>query len=862
LRRRQTLSRPAQLDRLNKTDRALINEIIMLKFVYKKFYEAISPSHIVTLVRRDFIFNNSKLHIMKNVNVISVIILMITIICSLGQPSNSFSNPSNNNSQPKYSLVKVFVNTPEDMKNINNTGLHFDHVENHGDYLETWLSEDELTLLGRSGVRFETVIDNFETYYRENNRITQFEIEAALRQSREAYNVSHSIFGSMGGYLTLTEVLNKLDSMRLEYPNLISEKFSIGNTIENRQMWTVRVSNNPNVATGRPEVWFHSLIHAREPMSMMQNIYFIYWLLENYNIDPIATYIMNNRELYFTPVFNPDGYEYNRSTNPSGGGMWRKNRRINTGGSFGVDLNRNYGTYALWNSSNNGSSTSPTSDTYRGTSPFSEPETQNAMNFVISRNFKGILSYHTYGNYLIRPWGYVDAPTPDEHVFQSFSQDMVLHNHYTLGRSNQTVAYGVRGVTDDWYYSDSAHNSAIAMTPEVGTSTDGFWPLQSRIMILAASTISQNTYFALSCGAYVEPWKSNLSKEQYTAGEQGTLNVYYKNKGLLNAENVKIELISQNPALTIQTGTFSYPDIASFATDSLTFNFTISSATPVNTALKATLVFKQDNTNTVYSQDVYVPVGGGNILLLDSAENGLTRWTAVGGWGLTTSQSYSPNNSFTDSPTGNYSNSTTRSLTLTTALNVSSSPVLKLSYWYKHTIDTLDNAYIDISKDNGVTWKSAKFYNKTVNAWTRDVIDISSLAGSTPTLKIRFSMVSNGTVTADGIYIDNIKLIGYNVTPTSIINNVQVPSEYSLSQNYPNPFNPETVIRYSLNENRFTTLKIFNVLGKEMATLVNENQNAGSYSINFNASNLSSGMYFYRIESGTFVATKKMLLIK
>ncbi|MEZ4689628.1 MAG: M14 family zinc carboxypeptidase [Ignavibacteria bacterium] len=120
--------------------------------------------------------------------------------------------------------------------------------------------------------------------------------------------------------------------------------------------------------------------------------------------------------------------------NPNGGGFWRKNRKLNSGTTYGVDLNRNYGTYEFWNSSNNGSSTSPSSDTYRGTSPFSEIETQNAMNFVNSRNFKGVLSYHTYGNYLIRPWGYVDAPSPDENIFQSLSQDMVINNHFTLSR--------------------------------------------------------------------------------------------------------------------------------------------------------------------------------------------------------------------------------------------------------------------------------------------------------------------------------------------------------------------------------------------------------------------------------------------
>ncbi|HMS33342.1 MAG TPA: M14 family zinc carboxypeptidase [Ignavibacteria bacterium] len=776
---------------------------------------------------------------------------------------NSFSQNINTPQQEKYSLLKVFVKNEQDMKSINSKGLFFDHAESHnGEYLETWLSEKEIDMLRSSGVPFETVIEDFQNYYSSSNKMSQAEINDALQKSAEEFSVSHSIYGSMGGYLTFAEVVNKLDSMRIEYPNLISEKFSIGSSLQSRDMWTVRVSNNPNTTTGRPEVWFHSLIHAREPMSMEQNLFFIYWLLENYNIDPIATYILENRELYFTPVFNPDGYEYNRSTNPTGGGQWRKNRRPNTGGSFGIDLNRNFGTYAFWNSVNNGSSTDPTSDTYRGTSPFSEPETQNAMNFVNSRNFKGVLSYHTYGNYLIRPWGYVDAASPDEKTYQSFSQDMVLNNHFTLGRSNQTVNYGVRGVTDDWYYNDSGHAKAIAMTPEVGTSTDGFWPLQSRIVLLAGSTLSQNIYFAMSCGAYVAPVNSNLDKEQYAAGEPGILKVNLKNKGLLNAQNVKVELTTQNPMLNIQTGTYAYPNVNSFNEDSLFFNFIISSGAPSNTAIKATLTFKQDNTNSVYIQDIYVPVGGGNVFFLDSAENGITRWTSVGGWGLTTSQSYSPNNSFADSPTGNYSNTTTRSLTLTTALNVSASPVLKLSFWYKHTIDTLDNAYVDISNDNGVTWKSAKFYNKTVSSWTREVLDISSLANSTINLKIRFSMISNGSVVADGIFIDNIKLTGYNNTPTSVAGNTEMPDKYSLSQNYPNPFNPSTVISYSLAEGNFISLKIYNELGKEVASLVNERQSAGSYSISFDGSNLPSGLYYYKLESGGYVDTKKMLLIK
>ena len=92
--------------------------------------------------------------------------------------------------------------------------------------------------------------------------------------------------------------------------------------------------------------------------------------------------------------------------------------------------------------------------------------------------------------------------------------------------------------------------------------------------------------------------------------------------------------------------------------------------------------------------------------------------------------------------------------------------------------------------------------------------------------------------------------------------NNSVVNGYRLEQNYPNPFNPKTVISYSLIENRFTSLKIFDILGNEVATLVNEKQNAGSHSVEWDAGNYSSGIYFYKLSSGEFKDTKRMILLK
>jgi len=88
------------------------------------------------------------------------------------------------------------------------------------------------------------------------------------------------------------------------------------------------------------------------------------------------------------------------------------------------------------------------------------------------------------------------------------------------------------------------------------------------------------------------------------------------------------------------------------------------------------------------------------------------------------------------------------------------------------------------------------------------------------------------------------------------------PKKYSLEQNYPNPFNPSTIIKYSVAQRSMVSLKIYDITGREVLSLVNQEMNAGNYQVTFNASKLASGVYFYSIRSNDFVSTKKMMLIK
>ena len=121
------------------------------------------------------------------------------------------------------------------------------------------------------------------------------------------------------------------------------------------------------------------------------------------------------------------------------------------------------------------------------------------------------------------------------------------------------------------------------------------------------------------------------------------------------------------------------------------------------------------------------------------------------------------------------------------------------------------------------------------------------------------SWISNGKLFARKHSI----LIDFTGTPTSLAESGNaVPKEYFLSQNYPNPFNPVTIINYQLPVHGRVSLKVYDMLGREIATLVDEVKSTGSYSVKWNAHGTASGVYFYRLQAGSFSTTKKLLLLK
>ncbi|RPI75838.1 MAG: T9SS C-terminal target domain-containing protein [Ignavibacteriales bacterium] len=159
-------------------------------------------------------------------------------------------------------------------------------------------------------------------------------------------------------------------------------------------------------------------------------------------------------------------------------------------------------------------------------------------------------------------------------------------------------------------------------------------------------------------------------------------------------------------------------------------------------------------------------------------------------------------------------------------------------------------------------YKSAAIYNTTTNSWTVDSISISSNRDWMASVKYRGSFYVIGGLGATSFAVNIVEEIIPHGTVDIDDEEELVPTEYKLQQNYPNPFNPGTIISWQLPVGSLVLLKIYDILGREVATLVNEIKGAGYYKVNFDGSSLASGIYIYRLTAGNYISTKKMLMIK
>lgn len=256
--------------------------------------------------------------------------------------------------------------------------------------------------------------------------------------------------GLNGVYHSYQELASELKALSAAHPTL-ARLVTIGRSLENRNIYALKISDNPGLSEDEPGIAFLGGHHAREWISVEVPLLIGKYLLENYSLDTRVKTLIDSAEIWIVPLVNPDGLEYSILNYR----LWRKNRRLNQDGSYGVDLNRNYS--YQWAYDDLGSSPDPSSAVFRGTGPFSEPETEAIRNLFLKYQITAAISYHSFSQLILYPWGYLDQPTDHEYLFQSLASDMAGLIHevngrlYQPGRASASL-YLTNGDFTDWAY--------------------------------------------------------------------------------------------------------------------------------------------------------------------------------------------------------------------------------------------------------------------------------------------------------------------------------------------------------------------------------------------------------------------------
>jgi carboxypeptidase T len=767
-------------------------------------------------------------------------------------------------SQPRYSKVRIPLSSTLDLRQLGSLGIAVEEgVGRRGLWIDLFLSERELERLRTHGIGYTTIIQDWRAYYAEQRLTEQMRAHPA--------DAGHFHLGTMGGCLTFSQVEAELDSMAALYPALVTAKSSIGSSIEGRPLWCVKISKNPAAAENEPRVLYTGLHHAREGGGMMVLLYYMWYLLEHYGADPEVTSLLDTRELTFVPVVNPDGYVCNESTDPDGGGMWRKNRRVSSDGVIGVDLNRNYG--FEWGYNDFGSSGLTGDETYRGTSPFSEPETQAVAALCDSIHPSTAYNYHMYSDLVIYPWGYLDSDTRDSLTYRSLGEILTSVNRYTYGTGGQTVGYVTNGDSDDWMYGDTlAKPKIFSMTPEVGAEMDGFWPPSYRVAEIAHENLAANLALAHAAGAWIRV--GNVEVDSPWGTDSTALAIPFVSKGVAVPP----------PTMSVRLTVPGFPGVdttmADYAWhDTLRVRFRIPQS--VVNGQRVTAVVAMDYAGGASTDTISFLAGHYRTVFTDDAESTLAKWVVASNqatvqWDTTSVRAHGGQHAFCQSHNGTYTDHLANAMTFKSPLPLLGDAA-ELRFWTMWNIETnYDYAQVLISTDNGAHWTAlqgkytsqgsgaqeqvfgAPGYDGIKHAWVQEVIDLSYFMGQN--ILLRFAFNSDSWVTLDGIFVDDIEVRLYPFIDSAPAESQ--PSAFSLAQNFPNPFNPSTTIRYVVPARGHVTLTLFDMLGREVKTLVNTTQEAGTHDVVVDASGMASGAYVYRLTVGGARQARMMMLLR
>ena len=777
------------------------------------------------------------------------------------------------NSDIFYKL-KINYSNGEDLIELANNDICIDHgfnKKNH--FFISDFSASDLDKIKSLGFTYEILIEDVTSFYQNRNKS-----ELKLKSNEYCIDENNDYItpnnydikdgNDFGGFYTYEEMLDELDDMYSQYPNLITQRTDlkdeeyiesphIHETYEGRFLQLVKISDNPQTNEEEPQILYTALHHAREPGSMQQLIYFMWYLLENYESNDSIKQIIDNSELYFVPCVNPDGYVYNQTNEPNGGGMWRKNRRDN----HGVDNNRNYSFIdengnEVWNTS--GTTGNPNGNTYAGNEPFSEAENRAIRYLVESKNFKLALNNHTYGNLLLYPYGYdYNQPTEDNEIYEFISSELVSENNYDNIISADL--YPAAGDSDDFMYGmlttedNQTREKIFAMTPEIGSS---FWPQSSTIEDLCKGMIKLNLTAAKMIGNYAR-LKDNSST--FINNLNFESNFIFQRLGISNNSEFSVSIIpiSSNIESVSSTITINSAQIGEAINDSFDISLNESIQEGEN------VIYKYLLNNGLYDEEITVTkiYGQTQTIIEDDSDNYVNHWYDDSEWSNTYEEYFSPQTSITDSPYSNYSNNSEEIIQLIDPINLSGFVYAEINFDAKWNIESgYDYVQLEISNDNGNSWipQCGKYTRKGIEThdfaldeplydgnqpqWINETVSLTDYLNED--IFIRFKLYTDGGLRRDGFYFDNFKIKG-------ISENLGISEiEQVIFDIYPNPTGNYINIRSEVKINK---LEIFDLMGKKLLEIKKESINR------VRLPRINSGVYIVKLFSDEGISNHRII---
>lgn len=778
----------------------------------------------------------------------------ILTICFLLIIGNVFSQ--------NYSKITIYTDS-EGLQKLAELGVAVDHGEWKRSYSFTSdFSSDEIEVIANNGFLFDVLIDDVKTHYAaQNQNYTPKNAICSNGNSSLSPAVPANFetsAASYAGFYRYQEMLDELDDMVAQYPNLISVKAPISTfqTWEGRPIYHVKISDNPSTnEAAEPKVLYTAIHHAREPMSMSQTIFYMWYLLENYATSEEIQFLLNNTEMYFVPCINPDGYLYNESEDPSGFGMHRKNKNPSIGTTNpGVDLNRNY-SYG-WNTT--GVSPNVNNDTYPGTSTFSEPETQAIKWLVENVGFTSAFNAHTYGNTLLYPIGTTTSEFADHHdYFAQLTEHMCYQNGYFAQKSSGL--YPASGDSDDYMYKMDIgvgeKDTVFAITPEIGS---GFWPAQSEVIPTCQAMVFPNLVLSHMTHQYYVVKETDPSSIITLSGN------FNHDVERLGFENGTVT-VSIEPLLNIQSVGMSIDyNLALRETASNSISYILNPTIQYGDVVK--YILKTEYAGWTKRDTIIKKYGALTVQVVEDASSAVN-WT--GNWTTTTSDFVSSPRSFTDG-TGDYANNANKMYELNQTIDLTNVTDAEISFYAKWDIESdYDFCQFQVSTDNGSSWigqcgkytvasssvngtvqpEDEPIYEGTQSNWVLEEISLSDYIGQS--IKVRFQLKSDAAQREDGFYFDDFK-IAYNIDDASL-------NEFSFEAKvFPNPANNE--VKISTSKVILTgSILIIDQNGK---AVISQNINEQSNIFTIDTSLLSDGIYSVFIqEENALVQPVKLVIM-